>query len=142
MVEREARMIEMILFLHPRIKVWVVWVDTFRQLLVAFTGTLMEPPPHTPAREINVNVTALQSTKNGDAICVTDPITNITITWNEDLYEDGYDSDGDIGTSFDAVLYEEDIEDYTEKAINNKIGRDYVTIFPAVSSIETTEIKN
>ena len=45
MVEREARMIEMILFLHPRIKVWVVWVDTFRQLLVAFTGTLMEPPP-------------------------------------------------------------------------------------------------
>ena len=73
---------------------------------------------------------------------MTDPITNITITWNEDLYEDGYDSDGDIGTSFDAVLYEEDIEYYTEKAINNKIGRDDVTIFPAVSSIETTEIKN
>ena len=43
---------------------------------------------------------------------------------NRDLFEEGYDSDGDIGPSFDAVLYEEDIEYYIEKVINNKRERE------------------
>ena len=77
--------------------------------------------------EINVNGAVFQSTKNGDAICVTGPITRITITCNEDLCVEGYDYDGDIGPSFDAFLDEEDIEYYTEKVINKKRGRDDVT---------------
>ena len=40
---------------------------------------------------------------------MTDTITRRTITLNEDLCEEGYDSSGDIGTYFDAVLDEEDI---------------------------------
>ena len=43
-------------------------------------------------------------------ICVTDTITRRTITCNKDLCEEGYDSDGDIGLSFDLVLDKEDIE--------------------------------
>ena len=38
--------------------------------------------------------------KNGDAICVTEPITRRTITCNEDFCDGGYDSDGDIGPFF------------------------------------------
>ena len=88
-----------------------------------------------------MNGTAFQSTKIGDAICVTDPITRRTIMCNEDLCEDGYDSDDNIGPSFDAVLDEEDIEYYTEEVINNKRGRDDVTRSSAGSSIETRESK-
>ena len=64
-------------------------------------------PHHPPEREINVNGTAFLSTKNVDAICVTYPITGRTITCNKYLCGEGYDSDGDIVPSFDAVLYEE-----------------------------------
>ena len=38
--------------------------------------------------------------KNGDAICVTEPITIRTITCNEGFFDEGYDSDGDIGPFF------------------------------------------
>ena len=41
---------------------------------------------------------------------MTDTITIMTITCNEDLCEDGYDSDDDIGSFFDAVADKEDIE--------------------------------
>ena len=33
--------------------------------------------------------------------CVTGPITIRTVTFKKDLCEEGYDSDGDIGPSFD-----------------------------------------
>ena len=65
-----------------------------------------EPPPHTTAREINLNGSAFQSIENGGAICVTEKITRITITCNGDLCEDGYDPDGDIGTFLDAFVDE------------------------------------
>ena len=41
---------------------------------------------------------------------MTDPITRITITCNKYLCEEGYDSNGDIGQFFDAVVDEEDID--------------------------------
>ena len=53
---------------------------------------------------------------------------------NEDLCEEGCDSDGDIGSSFDTVLDEEDVEYFTENVINNKIGIDDVTRSSAGSS--------
>ena len=56
---------------------------------------------------------------------------------NEDLCEEGCDSDGDIGSSFDTVLDEEDVEYFTENVINNKIGIDDVTISSVVSSVGT-----
>ena len=74
-----------------------------------------------------MNGAAFQSKKIGDAICVTDPIKKRTIRRNKDLCEEGYDSGGDIGPSFDEVWYEEDIEYYTEKVVNNKRGRDDLT---------------
>ena len=70
----------------------------------SLSGTNDRTPTHPPEREINVNGAAFQSTKNGDAVCVTDQITRRTIMCNEDLCEEGYDSDGDIGPSSDAVL--------------------------------------
>ena len=74
-----------------------------------------------------MNGAAFQSTKNGDLICVTDTNTRRTITCNDDLCEEGYDSGGNIGPYFDAVLDEEDIEYYTEEVINNKRGVNDVT---------------
>ena len=68
---------------------------------------------------------------------MTDPITIRTIVCNEDLCEEGCDSDGDIGSSFDTVLDEEDVEYFTENVINNKIGIDDVTRSSAGSSKET-----
>ena len=57
-----------------------------------------------------MNGAAFQSTQNGNSICVTDAVTRRTIMCNEELSEQGYESDGDISPSFDAVLYEEGIE--------------------------------
>ena len=88
-----------------------------------------------------MNGAAFQITQNVYLICVTDPIIRRTITCNRDLCEEGYESDGDIGTPFDSFLDEEDTEHYTEKVINNKRGIDDVTIFSAGSSIETRESK-
>ena len=53
--------------------------------------------------------TVLQSTKSGYAICVTELVTMKTISFKEDLCEEGYDSDGDIGPFLDAVVDGEDI---------------------------------
>ena len=78
--------------------------------IISLYSTTEEPPPHPPAREINVNGAALQSRKNGGAICVTEPITRRSITCNKYLCEEGYDSNGDIGQFFDAVVDEEDID--------------------------------
>ena len=41
---------------------------------------------------------------------MTEPTKRRTITCKKDLCEEGYDSDGDIGPFFDAVLDDEDIE--------------------------------
>ena len=49
---------------------------------------------------------------------MTETITRGTITCNKYLCEEGYDSNGDIGTFFDAVVYEEEIEYFTEEVIN------------------------
>ena len=68
-----------------------------------------------------MNGAAFQSIKNGDDICVTDPITRIIITCSADLCEQGYESDGDIGTIFDAVADEEDNEHYTEEFIDSLV---------------------
>ena len=38
-------------------------------------------------------------------ICVNETITRRTITRNEDLREEGYESDRDIGPFFDTVAY-------------------------------------
>ena len=54
---------------------------------ISLSRTTDETPPHPPEREINVNGAAFQRTKNGDTICVTDPITRRTIMRNEDLCE-------------------------------------------------------
>ena len=53
---------------------------------------------------------------------MTDTFKRITITQNKDLCDEGYDSDSNIGTFFDAVTDEEDIEYYTEKVINTLVG--------------------
>ena len=74
-----------------------------------------------PEREINVNVTVLQITKSGYAICVTEPIIRRTITCTKDLCEEGYDYDGNFGPFFDAVSDGEDIEYYTEEVINSMV---------------------
>ena len=68
---------------------------------------------------------------------MTDPIIRRTIICNEDLSEEGYESDSDIGPYFDAVLDEEDIEYYTEEFIGNKRGRYDVTRSSSRPSIET-----
>ena len=49
MVEREAMMMEIILLLHQRIYIWVMWVDRLMQVLVAFPGPLMTPPTPPPS---------------------------------------------------------------------------------------------
>ena len=62
-----------------------------------FFGTTDITPSRHQARDINVNCAALQSTKDGYAICVTEKIKIIIIMCKEDLCEDCYDSDGNIG---------------------------------------------
>ena len=57
--------------------------------IIRISGTTDNPPPHPPAMEINVNGAAFKSTKNRDAICVTEPITRRTIMCNEDLCGEG-----------------------------------------------------
>ena len=81
--------------------------------IIRLSCTTEENPPHPPAREINVNSAVLQSKKNGGMICVTEPITRRKITCNEELCEEGYDFDGDIGPFFDKVVDEGDIGYYT-----------------------------
>ena len=49
---------------------------------------------------------------------MTEPITRRSITCNKDLCNERYDSDVDIGPFFDVAVYEEDIEQYTEEAID------------------------
>ena len=94
-----------------------------KKSISSLSGTIDGNPTHPPAREINVNGAAFQSTKNEDAVRVTDPSTRRTTTRNEDLCEEGYGCDGDIGPSSDAVLDEEDIEYYTKNVINSNRGR-------------------
>ena len=50
-------------------------------------------------------------------ICVTEPIIIINITYNKELCEESYESDGDIGPFFYAVADAEDMEYYTEEVI-------------------------
>ena len=40
---------------------------------------------------------------------MTEPIKIITITYNKELCEEGYESNGDIGPFFYVVVYEEEI---------------------------------
>ena len=68
-----------------------------------------------------MDVAALQSFKNGYAICVTKPIKRRNTIFNEDFFAEGYASDGDIGPFFDAFADEEDIEYYTEEFINHLV---------------------
>ena len=91
------------------------------EIINSLSGNTGETPPCPPEREINVNDTVLQIKKSGDGICVTEPITIRTITCKEDLCEEGYDYDGDIGPFFDAVADGEDIEYYTEEVINTLV---------------------
>ena len=67
---------------------------------------------------------------------MTDPITRRTITCNEDLFEEGYDSDGDIGPFFDAFVDEEDIEYYTEEVIDTMVEFQGAMYNTAASTIE------
>ena len=83
--------------------------------------TTVENLLHPTAGEINVNGAAFHITKNGDAICVTDPIIRRTITYDEDLCEEGSESDGDIDPFFDTVAYEEGIEYHKEVEIDTLV---------------------
>ena len=76
-----------------------------RQLLVAFTGPLT--PPQSSSKGNSREWRSVPEYKNGDTICVTEPIKINTITWNQDLCMESYDSDGDIDQFFDAVADEE-----------------------------------
>ena len=71
---------------------------------------------------------------------MTDPITRRNIPCNGDFCEEGYDSDGDFSPSFDAFLYEKDMEYYIKKVINSKRGIYDVTRLLSGSSILSTEI--
>ena len=52
---------------------------------------------------------------------MTEPITIRSITCNKYLCEEGYDSDGGIGTFFNAFVDEKDIEYCTEEVINTLV---------------------
>ena len=81
-------------------------------IISSLSGTTDKTPPHPSTRGINMNGAAFQSLKNEGVICVTEPVIRRTIACNKDLFEEGYDSDGDIDPFFNAGLDEEDIEYY------------------------------
>ena len=64
---------------------------------------------------------------------MTGPSTIRTITCNEDLCEEGYNSDGDIGLFFNSFVDEEDIEYYTEDFIDPLVDFQ-LSIAPAAAS--------
>ena len=78
-------------------------------IIGSLSVTTEETTTNPTEREINVNGSAFQSTNYGGAICVTYPNKIRTIICNEDLFDQGYDSDGDISPFFDAVVDKDDI---------------------------------
>ena len=77
-----------------------------------------KPPVVTDA--VHVNNISFQRRQDGAAICVPKPPERRTVTIEENLFEDGYDSDCNQGPFYDAVNDEVDIEYYTEDIIEGE----------------------
>ena len=68
--------------------------------------------------EVHVNNISFQRRNDGAAICVPQPLQRRNIMVDENLCEEGYDSDCNMGPFYDTVVDEVDIDYYSEDVID------------------------
>ena len=87
--------------------------------LSTMTGDQATPREEaTQVEEVHVNNVSFQRRNDGAAICVPLPLQRRNITLDENLCEEGYDSDCNMGPFYDAVVDEVDIDYYSEDVID------------------------